>query len=49
MIILLNDDDHVKPLLILNLCVLNGGSEYDPYSRNLGENFEVMLTKSYVY
>jgi hypothetical protein len=42
MIILLNvDDDDVKPLLVLHLWMLNGGSEYNPYSRNLGENFEV--------
>ena len=43
MTILLNvNDDHVKPLLVLHLCLLNDGSEYDPYSRNLGENFKVI-------
>lgn len=40
--ILLNvNDDHVKPLLVLHLCLLNNGTEYNPYSRNLGENFKV--------
>jgi hypothetical protein len=40
--ILLNvNDDHVKPLLVLHLCLLNDGPECYPYSRNLGENFKV--------
>jgi hypothetical protein len=43
MTILLNvNDDHVKPLLVLHLCLLIDGPAYDPYSRNLGENFKVI-------
>jgi hypothetical protein len=42
MTILLNvNGDHVKPLLVLHFCLLNDGPEYDPYSRNLGENVKV--------
>ena len=35
------NDDCVKPLLVLHLCLLNDGPECDPYSRNLGENCKV--------
>ena len=43
MTILLNvNDGHVKPLLVLHLCLLSDGPEYDPCSTNLGENFEVI-------
>ena len=43
MTILLNvNDDHVKPLLVLHLWLLNDGPKYDPYSRSLGENFKVI-------
>jgi hypothetical protein len=40
--ILLNvNDDHVKPLLDLHLCLLDDGPGYDPNSINLGGNFKV--------
>lgn len=40
-ILLSVNDDRVKPLLVLHLCLLNDGPECDPYSRNLRENFKV--------